>query len=607
MAVPTPSKRDSMLELAVIDSGDSNRLEGNDDDDANDRLLLVPKELDDDAASKQLSDGHAATSNSWFQHLLTELELQSATAFPALLSLVMSKIPWFVSLRFLGNIGGEELAAASLATTLQNVTGMSLSVGLSFALSTLAGQAKGDLMSRGHKLRKRLSDSTDDTETSIFDAEDCDSTEPVDSTHKHVVVSLDPFQDCNAPPITPIVYLLRGMCIQLSLVIPVGIWWLVGIEDTLISLGQGPQLASMASSYIRILVPSLWAYSIQWTLTCFLQTVGMADVPAKATLVGLILHVPFNWLFIYGLDFGYYGVGLATAAFQAVQLTFLCTYILFYPAGQQRLLDATGGTAVGRTYLTFGKEFALALGSCRGFIQYFGLALPGIVIISEWWASETAIFLSGRLTPNPYETLAGMTIYQSINTFCFMFPMAFAISGTSRVGSLLGEGLEQAASWAGKVSVGAAAVLSCILGCLLYLIPHDFLPSLFAPNELGVIHEAAQTIPLLALYVIADGIQVALNGVIKGCGRQCVTVPIVIVAYWIIGVPLAYFLAFTRNNGLSSCEDTTITFCGDVGLVTAMTTGTWIHMLLLAVAVFGTTDWKLEARKAKERVDGIEK
>ena len=28
----------------------------------------------------------------------------------------MSKIPWFISLRFLGSIGGEELAAAALAT-----------------------------------------------------------------------------------------------------------------------------------------------------------------------------------------------------------------------------------------------------------------------------------------------------------------------------------------------------------------------------------------------------------------------------------------------------------------------------------------------------------
>jgi MATE family multidrug resistance protein len=230
------------------------------------------------------------------------------------------------------------------------------------------------------------------------------------------------------------------------------------------------------------------------------------------------------------------------------------------------------------------------------------LALPGIVIISEWWASETAIFLSGRLSPNPEETLAGMTIYQSINTFCFMFPMAFAISGTARVGNLLGAGLDQEAAWAGSVSVASAAIVSTLLGFILYTLPHDLLPSLFAPNETGVIYETSRTIPLLALYVIADGIQVALNGIIKGCGRQCITIPIVVVAYWVIGVPLAYYLTFVRHEGESSCDDASDKFCGDVGLVSGMTIGTWCHMLLLAVAVIGTTNWKEESRKAKDRV-----
>jgi MATE family multidrug resistance protein len=238
-------------------------------------------------------------------------------------------------------------------------------------------------------------------------------------------------------------------------------------------------------------------------------------------------------------------------------------------------------------------------------LQYLGLALPGIVIISEWWASETSIFLSGRLSPNPEETLSGMTIYQSINSFCFMFPMAFAVSGTSRVGNLLGSGFDHAAAWAGAVSVFGAGVLSTVLGLILFLVPHAFIPGLFAPKEPGVIYEASRTIPFLALYVIADGIQVALNGIIKGCGRQCVTMPIVLVAYWIVGVPLAYYLTFVVHDGESSCgehhEDGFL--CGDVGLVAAMTTGTWIHMVLLAMVVIGSTDWKLEARKAKERVD----
>jgi multidrug resistance protein, MATE family len=607
MTTDTQSKRNVVLELAAYGVAETNDDSDDDQDkDATDRRPLVEQSEFDGVAFPQqplFSYIKAIPAISpWLKRLRTEVEIQSTIALPALMSLVMSKIPWFISLRFLGNIGGEHLAAAALATTLHNVTGMSLAVGMSFALSTLVGQAKGELISRGKRLvAKRRSDVMDDNAEGKID----DLSQAVSKfDNSSQIILSSSINDHNTNPITPIVYLLRGICVQLCLVIPVGIWWLMGIEDMLVTLGQGPQLANMASSYIKILTLSLWAYSIQWPLTCFLQTVGMADVPARATLIGLLLHVPFSWLFIYRLDFGYFGCGMATAVFQLVQVLYLSTYILLYAHGQHRLLDATGGTSIGRTRLTFCKELRLALGSFQGFLQYFGLALPGIVIISEWWASETAIFLSGRLIPNADDTLAGMTIYQSINTFCFMFPMAFAISGTARVGSLLGEGLDQAASWAGKVSVGIAAFISCFLALMLFLIPHDFLPSLFAPNETGVIYEASRTIPLLALYVIADGVQVALNGIIKGCGRQCLTVPIVIVSYWIIGVPLAYYLAFTMNDGVSSCDESMGSFCGDVGLVTALTTGTWIHMLILGIAVFGYTDWKLEARKAKERVMG---
>ena len=73
---------------------------------------------------------------------LWEVMEQSRTSVPAMLGMLLYKVPWLLSLRFVGNIGSKELAAAALATTLCNVTGMSLSVGLSSALTTLTGQAQ---------------------------------------------------------------------------------------------------------------------------------------------------------------------------------------------------------------------------------------------------------------------------------------------------------------------------------------------------------------------------------------------------------------------------------------------------------------------------------
>jgi len=43
-------------------------------------------------------------------------------------------------------------------------------------------------------------------------------------------------------------------------------------------------------------------------------------------------------------------------------------------------------------------------------------------------------------------------------------------------------------------------------------------------------------------------------------------------------------------------------FCGIVGLIGGTTTGTWVHMLLLALVVVCTTNWDVETQKAQERL-----
>ena len=525
-----------------------------------------------DHVANSVDDGQSGTSI--LSRIYMEILEQLDTALPTLQGMVFTKIPWLISLRFVGGIGTEELAAAAMATTLCNVTGLSLSVGLSSALSTLAGQAKGELMSRGKRKGRRVSF---DLAAQLANPLPGDEEGIEVGIHGPLIPIIQSTTSSSPELITPLVFLFRGMMIQLAFVIPVAIWWLHGVKNVLIGLGQTERLSTMTEEYLQLLAPALLGYSVNWTMTAWLQAIGMADVPAKASILGLILHIPLNWFFIYFLQWGYLGCGMATVCFHLIQPLVILSYLCCWHPGQQRLLESTGATGIGRTtFWTFSHELWESISSWKGHVQYLSLAVPGIIIISEWWASEAAIFLSGRLVPNPEAAVGGMTIYQSINTFCFMFPVAFSISASTRVGNLLGAGQPHPAAFAARVSILSAACLSLTLGTLLYCIPHTFLPSLFAPGNDLVILETSRTMPLLAIYVFADGIQVALNGIIKGCGRQWITVPIVVVAYWVIGVPLAYYIAFVRNHGQMLCPtDSSHYFCGDVGLVAGMTTGTW--------------------------------
>jgi MATE family multidrug resistance protein len=540
--------------------------------------------------------------------LWREISEQWKTAFPAVAGMLLYKFPWLISLRFVGGIGATELAAAALASTLCNVTGLSLSVGLSSAMTTLAGQAVGDLHVRQEKMniKVKFEDSGDNDSIPNGDEEQTgllmsamNVNENYQSTNQGEEKATAAAAD-SGTPLLPLVYLYLGIFIQVLFVLPIGLWWIHGTRPALIFLGQGEELATMTEAYLRILTPGLWSYSVNWTMTAWLQAVGMPDVPAFTAAFGLATHVPVNIFFIHTLKWGYLGAAAATVTFQIIQPFLMLTYLFLTQAGRARTLRCMAAGAIGRTSLSFWVEAKIAVSHARGIIQYLGLALPGIITISEWWASEIAIFLAGRLIPFPDLALGAMTLYQSINTFCFMFPQGLSVAGSTRVGNLLGAGRAAGAAWAAKVAVLLAGIASALVGCILFFTPHGYFPSLFAPDEPDLILQASRLIPLLSLYVLADGIQSALNGIIKGCGRQVVTMPIVVFAYWFVGIPLAYYLAFVRHDGVMLCEDSY--FCGDVGLVTGMTVGTWVHMLLLGAVVVGTTNWEAEAKKANERV-----
>lgn len=563
-----------------------------------------------------------------------EMRHQLRTAVPTLWSMTLNKIPWMISLHFVGNFGAPELAAAALATTIFNVTGLSLSVGLSSALTTLTGQARGDLQARSSRQkqekaqqqqRRKQQRQTETSKTRNLSRESSggcevaeDPEEPnvermglllhkINSGDEEATVLLDNNDDDDSGTLLlPLVYLYRGLFVQLLFVLPMGLWWLRSgsTEHALLQLGQGEALSRMTSNYLRILAPGLWAYSVNWTVTAWLQALELAAIPAYAAAAGLVTHVPFNYLYCHVLGLGYLGCAWATVTYQLLQPVLVLSYLMVVGGGAGRdgggvLLRQTHAAAVGRTRLSFWSEAREAVTRTAGLLQYCALALPGIVLISEWWASEVMIFLAGQLQPAPDLALGGMTLYQTINSFCFMFPVAFSISGSARVGSLLGAGDANQAEFSGKVCVLCAGTISGALGCLLYFLPHTWIPSLFAPSEHDLIAEAASTVPLLALYVWADGVQTSLNGIIKGCGKQAITMPIVVFAYWICAVPLGYYLAFVRYDG-TMCDDSF--FCGVVALVTGATTGTVVHMILLAVVVFWFTEWDVEVKKAQERV-----
>lgn len=108
-------------------------------------------------------------------------------------------------------------------------------------------------------------------------------------------------------------------------------------------------------------------------------------------------------------------------------------------------------------------------------------------------------------------------------------------------------------------------------------------------NDEQVAGYIARMMPILAISIVFDSLQCVLSGVVRGCGQQKTGAFVNLVAYYIVGVPAAFFFAF-------------ICHLGGMGLWFGIGCGLMVQMLLLLTISLCGTNWDKEALKAKDRV-----
>ena len=71
----------------------------------------------------------------------------------------------------------------------------------------------------------------------------------------------------------------------------------------------------------------------------------------------------------------------------------------------------------------------------------------------------------------------------------------------------------------------------------------------FYTAESGVLLVAAQLIPVAGIFQVFDGLQVVAGGVLRGAGDTRVPMLIGLLSFWIVMMPLSYFLGFHTPLG----------------------------------------------------------
>lgn len=332
--------------------------------------------------------------------------------------------------------------------------------------------------------------------------------------------------------------------------------------------GQEQDIAGKAADYLKLLLPGVACYTVTQCLQNWLAAQRVTSPTGSGGMLVALIYLPLCWSIVHPAGFGFVGAAVATS----LANFFLMSWIIFRT---RRLL---------RTSLS-GSWKGFSWGAFRRWCPFLRLALPNFLMISEWWASEITVLLAGTL-PEAKFSLAAMSLMATTDSVCFMPPLSVGIAANTRVSNELGAGRPARAKH--------AACVSCLMGlaCVAILsmavvVGRRAWAQLFT-TDAEVIEHVMPVLSIAALYVLADGLAASVAGSLKGCGRHALLAPVILVAYYVVGLPVSCILAWPAEYGY-------------LGLAWGSTVGTYLHCISFAT-LLATTSWPLMARRARERV-----
>lgn len=290
-------------------------------------------------------------------------------------------------------------------------------------------------------------------------------------------------------------------------------------------LGYGLNLNGIIEEYLIITSFSSFGLCLYQGTKEFFQSM---EKTFAANAIAL-LAAGFNVWLNYSLVFGEYGLprlnesGLAWAS---LTVRMLMGFSLFFVA-----------------YKWWKTEFKIEWSFMKELVK---LGTP--ITISLFF--EIMAFCSVTLFIGKFAEIqtAANNLALNIGSLAFMIPLSISAAVAVKVGHSYGERNKNLIQTYSYTSLLTSFVFSVCLSSLFYLFP-DLIMSLYTADK-EVLDWAKKLLFWVACFQLFDGAQVTLSGILRGLSVTKAASVSIFIGYWIIGIPLGYYLGF--NYGLEA-------------------------------------------------------
>ncbi len=297
----------------------------------------------------------------------------------------------------------------------------------------------------------------------------------------------------------------------------------IGIENALVDDAQ---------KFLRAIswgAPALTGY---FALRGLSEGLAMTRPTMYFGFFGLLLLGPVGYFFMYGA-FGFAGRGAEGSGIATALVLWLQFFaFLFY-------------IALRKNYKPYTPLARFDAPHPRAIFGLLRLGVPmGVSVLMEASLFVATALLIGSLGA---DVVAGHQIAINVASVAFMLPLGVAMATTVRVGLAVGRGDESGVRYAGYVGIATCLVTQAFSCAIMALMPH-VISNLYT-DDANVAAISAQLLLLAAIFQFSDGIQVTANGALRGLKDTTIPMIITTIAYWGIGMPVGWWLAFRHGYG----------------------------------------------------------
>lgn len=299
-------------------------------------------------------------------------------------------------------------------------------------------------------------------------------------------------------------------------------------------IGLVPDTATTAVQFLRAYSWSSFGFCIWFVLRYTAEGVGTTRPIFWSGVVGLCSNLLFDWIFMYG-KFGFPAMGAVGCGWATTLSSLLMAAVLAVQYSWHEPLRVFQILQRVRPHLEREAREILRLG------------IPiGLILTAEAGLFVAVSLLMARFGD---EAVAAYQVALNFASVMFMIPLGVGLATTVRVGHAAGAGDPAEARQRGYVGMCLGAINAASNAALMLLFP-AFIAGFYTDNG-KIVSIAAAYLCLAAAFQLFDGLQVTANGALRGIKDTRIPMLITVAAYWLVGMPVALWLAFRAGLGPS--------------------------------------------------------